>query len=77
MRILSKITISHEEKQRRRIIYSIASVMLMAIFLYGFITVYVNSYNIMHEEPMIVLNFYQTSDGIAVVVFNHRYNISL
>lgn len=69
------IAITEKEKHRRRLLYSVTALVLMTLFTIGFITVYVNSYNIMHIEPMEVLGFYRTDDGVGVMFFNHFFEI--
>ncbi len=70
-----KIEISETERTRRRVLYAVTAVVLMLAFVIGFIIVYVNSYNIIHAEPMEVFGFYQTGDGIGVVIFNKFFRI--
>ncbi len=69
------IAITEKEKHRRRVLYAITAAVLMLSFTIGFIMVYVNSYNIMHSEPMEVLGFYRTTDGIGVMFFNHFFEL--
>ncbi len=63
------------EKHRRRMLYSVTALVLMMMFTVGFITVYVNSYNIMHAEPMEVLGFYRTDEGLGIVLFNRFFEL--
>lgn len=70
-----EITLTESERCRRRVIYSVTAVLLMILFTVGFITVYVNSYNIIHSEPMEVFGFYRTSDGIGFVLFNKFFSL--
>lgn len=65
----------NEKRNRRAVLYSVTAVILMAVFTVGFITVYVNSYNIIHAEPMEVFGFYRTSDGIWIVFFNNFFRL--
>ncbi|MBQ7981252.1 MAG: hypothetical protein IJ305_06580 [Oscillospiraceae bacterium] len=69
------IAITEKEKHRRLMLYSATALVLMTMFTIGFITVYVNSYNIMHAEPMEVFGFYRTADGIGVMFFNHFFEL--
>lgn len=69
------IEISEKEKHRRLILYSVTALVLTVMFILGFITVYVNSYNIMHAEPMEVFGFYRTADGIGIMLFNHYFEL--
>ncbi|MCL2054847.1 MAG: hypothetical protein FWG90_10510 [Oscillospiraceae bacterium] len=76
MKLFSKITVTREEKCRRRAIYAVTAVLLSAMFLYGFVTVYVNSYNIMNREPMVVFSFSKTEQGFLVVILNKEFGVS-
>lgn len=50
---------------RRWVSYTVTAFVLTAVFVAGFITVYVNSYNVMHTEPMKVLEFQE--DGAVIL----------
>lgn len=63
------VVMDSRAKLRRWAFYTITAFVLTAAFVAGFVTVYVNSYNVMHSEPMRVLEFYD--DG--VVFFNKYY----
>lgn len=54
---------------RRWTAYTVTAFILMSLFVAGFVTVYVNSYNVMHKEPMHVLEF---RDG-GVIILNNYY----
>ncbi len=69
------ITLTEKEKHRRLLLYSATALVLTALFTIGFITVYVNSYNIMHAEPMEIFAFYRTEGGIGVMFFNHFFEL--
>ena len=70
-----EITIAEGERYRRRVIYSVTAILLALMFTIGFITVYVNSYNIIHSEPMKVFGFYRTSEGIGFILFNKFFSL--
>lgn len=70
-----KVTVSKEERLRRKITYIFAYILLAAAFLWGFATVYVNCYNSMHAEPMTVCRFYTSEDSINVILFNKDHVI--
>lgn len=53
--------------------YSVTAVVLAAAFTAGFITVYVNSYNIISAEPMEVFRIYQSDDVTGVVLLDHFF----
>lgn len=69
------VTVTEKEKHRRLLLYSATALVLTTMFTVGFITVYVNSYNIMHAEPMEILGFYRTSEGIGIMFFNHFFEL--
>lgn len=69
------VCLTAKEKYRRLLLYTATATVLTLIFTIGFITVYVNSYNIIHSEPMEILGFYRTSDGIGVIFFNHFFKL--
>jgi len=69
------VRLNAEEKYRRLMLYMATATVLTVLFTIGFIIVYVNSYNIIHAEPMEILGFYRTADGIGVVFFNHFFEL--
>ena len=62
------VAMDGKAKFRRWAFYTLTAFVLTAVFVWSFITVYVNSYNVMHSEPMHVLEIYD--DGL---VFLNRY----
>lgn len=58
-----KVAMDGKKSLRRWISYTLTAFVLTAVFVAGFITVYVNSYNVMHTEPMRVLEFQE--DGVV------------
>ena len=62
---------------RRRIYikYGIAVLLLMTIFTAGFIRVWVNTYNIMYEDKMVVFSFDRTEDGTSITVLGHVFEL--
>lgn len=58
-------------KLRRWFFYTVTAFVLMTAFIAGFVTVYVNSYNVMHSEPMQVLEF--QDDGVILLNQYYRY----
>lgn len=56
---------------RRWALYTVTAFVLTAAFVAGFLTVYVNSYNVMHSEPMRVLEFQE--DGVVFLNQYYRY----
>ncbi len=69
------VRLNAKEKYRRLMLYMATATVLTVLFTIGFIIVYVNSYNIIHAEPMEILGFYRTADGIGVVFFNHFFEL--
>lgn len=69
------VDLSDKRRFRRRVIYSAAAVLLTAAFTVGFIMVYVNTYNVIHDKPMEVFDLDKTDDSIDITVFNHYFTI--
>lgn len=65
-----KIALSAEERLRRRLLYAVTAAAATIIFAAGFLRVYVNSYNILHSEPMEVFGVYETPEGTGVIILN-------
>lgn len=63
------VAMDGKAKLRRWAFYTVTAFVLMTAFVAGFVTVYVNSYNVMHSEPMQVLEF---QDG-GVIFLNQYY----
>lgn len=63
------VVMDNRKKFRRWAFYTLTAFVLTTSFIWGFITVYVNSYNVMHGEPMRVIEI--CDDG--VVLFNRYY----
>lgn len=70
-----KSNLTSQQKNRRLVLYALTAALLMTAFTAGFITVYVNTYNIIHSEPMTVFSFCRTTDGIGVIFFNHFFEL--
>lgn len=70
-----KIQITEEERFRRRVLYAATAVLLTAAFTACFIIVHVNSYNIIHSEPMEVFGFYRNAEDVGVVIFNRFFRL--
>ena len=69
------IAMSDKLRFRRRIMYSAAAVLLTAAFTVGFIMVYVNTYNVIHDKPMEVFDLDKTDESMEITVFNHSFSI--
>ncbi len=70
-----KIAVSEKERLRRRLLYTVTAALLLIVFSAGYLTVYVNSYNILHAEPMEVFGVYDDTDGRWVVILNKPYKL--
>ncbi|MCH5192650.1 MAG: hypothetical protein J1F11_01725 [Oscillospiraceae bacterium] len=70
MRSPLKIFKGYSRAVRRKIYlkYIIAGVLLMTVFMSGYVTVYVNTYNIMHEDKMVVFSVDRSEDGVSITV---------
>lgn len=69
------VTAAEGERFRRRVWYSVAALLLTLAFTAGFITVYVNTYNIIHDEPMEIFQIDDNENGIEITVFNHYFAV--
>lgn len=64
-----RIAMDERAARRRWAAYAATALVLTAVFVAGFTAVYVNSYNVMHTEPMTV--FEVCGDG--VIFLNHFF----
>ena len=71
-----KIKMSAPKRRRRRLLLSVTAAALLTVFAAGYMTVYINSYNILHAEPMEVFSLYRTSDGVEVIFLNRIYTLT-
>lgn len=71
-----KVAISEEERFRRRLLLTVTAAVLLIVFAAGCMTVYINSYNILHAEPMEVFSLCRTPDGVELVFLNRLYTFS-
>ena len=55
--------------------YSIAAALLVTMFIAGYVQVYVNTYNIMYEDKMVVFSVDRTEDGTTVTVLGHVFRM--
>ncbi|MDE5742515.1 MAG: hypothetical protein K2H90_08725 [Oscillospiraceae bacterium] len=65
------VAMDDKRKLCRWVWYTITAFVLTTAFVAGFVTVYVNSYNVMHKEPMHVLEIYD--DGVVIFDNYYRY----
>lgn len=70
-----KIRMSLEKRLRRRLLYAVTAAVMTAAFAAGFLTVYVNSYNILHSEPMKVFEVCETSGGTGIIILNRLFEL--
>lgn len=69
------VELSDKLRFRRRVMYSAAAVLLTSAFTVGFIAVYVNTYNVIHDKPMEVFELDKTDGSLEITVFNHSFTI--
>lgn len=69
------VDLTEGERFRRRVRYSLSALLLTLAFTAGFIAVYVNTYNIIHDKPMEIFQINSTENGIEVTVFNHYFSV--
>jgi hypothetical protein len=50
-------------------------IILLSVFIAGYITVYKNSYNMMNSKPMVVFDVNRTDDGLTVTILNNTINL--
>lgn len=70
-----RVEMPRAQRIRRRAVYVMSALVLTVMFVYGYVTVYKNSYRIMNGKPMEVWGFYQSESGISVVIMNKRYEL--
>ncbi len=68
-----KIKMSLKERLRRRLLLSVTAAVLLVGLVSGLLRVYVNSYNILHAEPMEVFGVHETPEGTGVVILNKLF----
>ncbi|MCM1024191.1 MAG: hypothetical protein NC395_09055 [Prevotella sp.] len=71
------IKMSGRKRRRRRLLLTVTAMMLLTAFAAGYITVYVNSYNILNAEPMEVFSICRTADGVELIFLNRLYLIDV
>lgn len=71
-----RIKMSKLKRRRRRLLLTITAAVLLIVFAAGCMTVYVNSYNILHSEPMEVFSLCRTSNGVELIFLNRLYVLS-
>ena len=57
---------------RRIAVYAVSLAALSLVFMYGFFTVYENSYNMMHSEPIEAFDI-SLDGGLTVTVMDKKY----
>lgn len=70
-----EISMTQKQRQRRILIEVLSLIILLSVFLYGYITVYKNSYNVMNNEPMTVFSVDTNDDGYTITVMNNKFEI--
>lgn len=71
-----RIRMSKAAARRRRLLLAVTAAALLIVFTAGYITVYVNSYNILHAAPMEVFSLSRTSDGVEVIFLGRLFTLS-
>ncbi len=68
-----KIAMDSEARLRRRLVYTATAAVSLTVFAAGFLRVYVNSYNILHAEPMKVFEVCETPEGKGIIILNRLF----
>ena len=55
--------------------YSITGVLLVTMFIAGYVRVYVNTYNIMYEDKIVMFDVQRTEEGTSVTVLGHVFRL--
>lgn len=71
-----RIRMSEAAARRRRLLLTVTAAVLLIVFAAGCMTVYVNSYNILHAEPMEVFSLCRTSDGVEIIFLGRLFTLS-
>jgi len=69
------IAVSEKERLRRRLLYTVTAAVLVTAFAAGYLTVYIRSYNILHNEPMTIFSVYDGDDGSYVIILNKAFKL--
>jgi hypothetical protein len=68
------IVINKKKRQHRAAVLILSIIILLLVFIWGYITVYKNSYNMMNSKPMVVFDVNKTNDGLSVTILNNTIN---
>ena len=69
-----RVDLSETERLRRRLLLTAA--VLLIIFTAGCMAVYINSYNILHAEPLKVFDLYRTPEGVELIFLGRLYSLT-
>ncbi|GEM_PF-1779368 len=69
------IVIDKKQRQHRTVVLMLSVIILLSVFIAGYITVYKNSYNMMNSKPMVVFDVNRTDDGLTVTILNNTINL--
>ncbi len=69
------IAMTQKQRQHRILTEVLSLIILLSVFLYGYITVYKNSYNVMNNEPMTVFGVDRNDGGYTITVMNNEFEI--
>lgn len=70
-----RVRMSEAKRLRRRLLLTVTAAVLLIVFTAGCMTVYVNSYNILHAEPLEVFSLYRTPEGAELIFLGRIYRL--
>ncbi|MCI9409999.1 MAG: hypothetical protein HFJ89_09330 [Oscillospiraceae bacterium] len=71
-----RVALSETERLRRRLLLTVTAAVLLIIFTAGCMAVYINSYNILHAEPLKVFDLYRTPEGVELIFLGRLYSLT-
>lgn len=71
-----RVKMSETERLRRRLLLTVTAAVLLIAFTAGCMVVYVNSYNILHAEPLKVFDLYRTPEGVELIFLGRLYSLA-
>lgn len=71
-----RVALSEKERLRRRLLFTVTAAVLLIVFTAGCMVVYVNSYNILHAEPLKVFDLYRTPEGVELIFLGRLYSLA-
>ncbi len=67
-----RVALSETERLRRRLLLTVTAAVLLIIFTAGCMAVYINSYNILHAEPLKVFD----PEGVELIFLGRLYSLT-